>query len=439
MKLLSLLIICSIVSATIPADALPLFARKYNTTCFTCHVSPPLLNDFGERFRSNGFELPGVRADNHSQKDDEQILPIAFIAHPVVAHVQATDNIYSRVTKKAAVQGLGFDLLSSAAFGGHFSYFTEVEVEAAEDETEVALGMLYALYTDVLNDGSGILNLRAGKMHFVPSLTHTSYLANTDPLIYGDYPFSDTVITKNDLHFAHATIGAAAYGVFTDVAEGLFWELGYTSGTKNEVDLRAARAVFGSLNQAIELGSFRMEAGAFYFGGRQQIVIDGYLLYPRINNHYRSGFALKLFDPWINRISLYGQYVLGHDDNSNYWGIERKVTGSIVGLHAILFPEKLYAFARYDMLDADDGIERSMTQIDVGLRYHLLSNVILTAGFTRQDIESGMAVTTSGGHSHSIAPATPLSGSHSSSGTTGTGARYDVTTTSINFGILLAY
>ncbi len=438
MKYLSLLILCSIVSTTIPAEALPLFARKYNTTCFTCHVSPPLLNDFGERFRSNGFEMPGVRADNHSLKDNESILPIAFIAHPVVAHVQATDNLYSRVTKETTVQGIGLDLISSATFGSHFSYFTEVGVQATEDQTEIALGMLYALYTDVFGDGSGVLNLRAGKMHFVPSLTHTSYLANTDPLIYGDHPFSDTVITKNDLHFAHATLGAAAYGMFTDVAEGLFWELGYTHGTKNEVDMRSARAVFGSLNQALELGSFRMEAGAFYFWGKQQIVVDGYLRYPRINNHYRTGFALKLFDPLINRLSLYGQYVLGEDDNANYWGNKRTVTGSIVGLHAILFPEKMYAFARYDILDADNGTERSMTQIDVGLRYHLLSNVILTAGFTRQDVESGMAVP-SGGHSHSIAPATPLSGSHSSSETTGIGTRYDVTTTSINFGILLAY
>ncbi len=38
------------------ADAIPAFARKYDTSCQTCHVSSfPKLNDFGNRFRDRGY------------------------------------------------------------------------------------------------------------------------------------------------------------------------------------------------------------------------------------------------------------------------------------------------------------------------------------------------------------------------------------------------
>lgn len=40
------------------ASAIPAFARKYDTSCNTCHVSGfPKLNDFGNRFRDNGYQM----------------------------------------------------------------------------------------------------------------------------------------------------------------------------------------------------------------------------------------------------------------------------------------------------------------------------------------------------------------------------------------------
>src|SRR5260370_38983105 len=44
------------------AFAIPAFARKYQTSCSTCHNNFPELNDFGEAFKKNGFKFP---------KDDE--------------------------------------------------------------------------------------------------------------------------------------------------------------------------------------------------------------------------------------------------------------------------------------------------------------------------------------------------------------------------------
>ena len=45
------------------AFAVPAFARKYQTSCQTCHIVFPKLNAFGEAFRLRGYRMPGETAD----------------------------------------------------------------------------------------------------------------------------------------------------------------------------------------------------------------------------------------------------------------------------------------------------------------------------------------------------------------------------------------
>ena len=40
--------------------AIPAFARKYKTSCVTCHTVYPKLNPFGETYRINGFQFSVV-------------------------------------------------------------------------------------------------------------------------------------------------------------------------------------------------------------------------------------------------------------------------------------------------------------------------------------------------------------------------------------------
>ncbi len=43
------------------AEAIPAFARKYETSCQTCHTVFPKLNAFGTAFRLNGYRMPASR------------------------------------------------------------------------------------------------------------------------------------------------------------------------------------------------------------------------------------------------------------------------------------------------------------------------------------------------------------------------------------------
>ena len=58
-----LLLVAVALGAAAPASAIPAFARKYGTSCLTCHTVYPKLTPFGEAFRRNGYLFPGVDSD----------------------------------------------------------------------------------------------------------------------------------------------------------------------------------------------------------------------------------------------------------------------------------------------------------------------------------------------------------------------------------------
>ena len=60
----ALTVVVGIVCAAPPADAIPAFARRYETSCTTCHqYHYPRLNSFGRQFRENGYQWPGGGED----------------------------------------------------------------------------------------------------------------------------------------------------------------------------------------------------------------------------------------------------------------------------------------------------------------------------------------------------------------------------------------
>ena len=50
------------------ASAIPAFARKYQTSCQTCHTVFPKLNAFGDAFRLNGYRMPAETEEMVKEK-----------------------------------------------------------------------------------------------------------------------------------------------------------------------------------------------------------------------------------------------------------------------------------------------------------------------------------------------------------------------------------
>jgi hypothetical protein len=59
----AVLVMLALVATESTALAVPAFARKYQTSCQTCHIVFPKLNAFGEAFRLRGYRMPGETAE----------------------------------------------------------------------------------------------------------------------------------------------------------------------------------------------------------------------------------------------------------------------------------------------------------------------------------------------------------------------------------------
>ena len=72
--------------------AIPAFSRMYGTSCSTCHIDFPKLNDFGKAFKDAGFKFP---------KDDEQMLKIP----PVMLGAPANAELWPKAIWPGTIPG----------------------------------------------------------------------------------------------------------------------------------------------------------------------------------------------------------------------------------------------------------------------------------------------------------------------------------------------
>src|ERR1700676_4680560 len=75
-----LLAVCTLFACVQTAYGFPAFARKYGLPCSACHEAWPMLNNFGQTFKDNGYQLGNDRdAPNYQQP---AYLPIMFRVTP---------------------------------------------------------------------------------------------------------------------------------------------------------------------------------------------------------------------------------------------------------------------------------------------------------------------------------------------------------------------
>jgi hypothetical protein len=128
-----LLFIMLLLFTLIPSKsgAMPVFARKYDMSCITCHAAFPKLNEFGEQFAADNMRLPNWKDSTMSGGDDMLALPDTVpLALRTQAYVQKreanTIELDGTVVASADTDIQSpylIKLLSSAPLSDHITYY----------------------------------------------------------------------------------------------------------------------------------------------------------------------------------------------------------------------------------------------------------------------------------------------------------------------------
>ncbi len=230
----SVFAIVGMLFAMFPQDsqAIPPFARKYKTSCTTCHWGTfPKLNAFGKAFMANGLRMPGggeevfikdepvpMGASAWSKLFPNAVWPTDIPGLPPIGGLTKFDLTYRKERPTDARGGDGgsptrtndlvfngydkVEFLAAATFGETLSYFAAGNWHDLE--------RAYLNYTPFINGEQGLVNIRFGKMdtRVNPVSSHLKQI-RADGYLFAMFP---TVATGNFFGFHPNQRGVEVWG-----------------------------------------------------------------------------------------------------------------------------------------------------------------------------------------------------------------------------------
>jgi hypothetical protein len=170
------------------ANAIPAFARKYETSCQTCHTGFPKLNPFGEAFRLNGYRLPketedlikikpvSLGADAYKKMWPKAIypsdlpgqVPLALNVKMASVYGSSIDEAGHQITHNDFQLPQEANLFAGGTLGEHISFLGEVTWgENADGSGETEIERLH-LQAGSFIGPEHLINIKIGK--FAPDL-----------------------------------------------------------------------------------------------------------------------------------------------------------------------------------------------------------------------------------------------------------------------------
>ena len=184
--LVVVLAMAMLLAAASPASAIPAFARKYATSCQTCHIAYPKLNNFGETFRLLGYHMPGeteeqikeaptsLGAEAYKRVWPNAVWPGAIPSHVPVAVVSQFLVQSDPETDYDFVFPSEVALVAAGTAGENISFFGEIgfeqEVEDGVRESSASVEHMDFRFIRPIHD-SLAFNVKIGA--FQPELVST--------------------------------------------------------------------------------------------------------------------------------------------------------------------------------------------------------------------------------------------------------------------------
>jgi len=352
--------------------AIPAFARKYQTSCSTCHNDYPELNDFGEAFKKNGFKFP---------QDDE-----SFVKElPVLLGAKAQREAFPKAVYPGEIPGslpLGFrysgfamysskqppsigfvprtdlfvpntfTIIAAGSLGPTLSFWVDNDISAGGANNAAGLGDGYLKVNDLghyIGLPKDTLNLRMGQFELDLPFTQARSIDLTPYDIYSETSVAASQgTTNNPFAFGIPQRGIEIGGYPND---GNFtWSVAMVNGSNNGPALRNSKDIYVRISQRFNLerdASVRKEVraagptgprdhtsirfGAFYYYGRNALNADR-TLFSNLGTiqepFYRLGSDFRFK---YRNFEFYGLGMYGHDENHVLVSQDNTVIGFVPG------------------------------------------------------------------------------------------------------------
>lgn len=369
------------------ADAIPAFARKYKTSCSTCHYAFPMLNGFGKAFLNNGYRYPGgdlqfakeepvsLGSESYKKVWPNAIWPADMPGLPPVSiHAIGRFNYLPEAPEGDVKSTFEFphevELLIAGTVGENLSFFGEVEIENEDNETELAFPFFMQW------DFNPRWHIRLGMVSPDPTPTHLRLTRNH----YNVASFR----SQNRWRLRDEQAGIELWGAGNGAGGkgGYRFQVGVVNGQgindiNNEKDIYARFTYkIGGLGEIGGTEGQEIEKPEFY--------VDNNL---RLGGYFYKGTASGTrpdedftvlggdVDFWWNRLIINGALLSMKSELEKVAGERKSLVWYAQGNY-VLYPW-LIALARYEFTDANTEVDtpEAQTSLIPGVNVMLRANV----------------------------------------------------------------
>jgi hypothetical protein len=366
------------------ALAVPAFARKYQTSCQTCHIVFPKLNAFGEAFRLRGYRMPGETPDMVKEPQVslgapayKRLWPQAVwpgevsSSVPLAVNIKLADVNTSTLNEDGTTTSVKNDLqfpqevnlFGAGTLGDHVSYLGEVTFGENPDGS-VAVELEHArLQFDSPFGPEDLFHFRFGK--FAPNLADgfQEMWISTDSAIDSVFAYNPIGVnggtglagdmSPSPIALPDRVRGIEGYGM---IAHRALWVAGIANGvgpsatdTTGRFDGNNAKDVYARFDYKIggmgldgDLGGRpapdknwqddSLRVGAFVYRGDASgigfpVTTDAGLKTNIQDMHFlRSGVYASLF---YQNLNVFGVYMHGSDTLNTYDADTAALLGSV--------------------------------------------------------------------------------------------------------------
>jgi hypothetical protein len=313
-----------ILFASVPsAYGIPAFARKYGLPCSACHEAWPMLNNFGQTFKDNGYQLGNDRDAPIYQSP--AYWPITFRSMTQWhresnnrSAVDATPGNPATGLVESTVTTSGFDLsgvdvITAGTLYKNISFFVQPFI----NNNGITLSQAWVRFDNLA--GSRWLNVKMGKFELDEPISQerSLTLSNTGGLYY-NYFFTPPGDNNFFLGIGFPQLGVELLGHSAN--DYTRYSVAVVSSNNGQTGLPSNQSysVYANFDQAFEAPRLgKQQIGVYAYLGQSPTfyqTIDGNRI-PGTGTGNRGFYRIGAYGHWyLGKFDFYTFYLHGHDN-----------------------------------------------------------------------------------------------------------------------------